>query len=580
MTFEEFSLDEAILQAVVDMGFTEATPVQEAVIPVVLNEESDIVALAQTGTGKTAAFGLPILEKLKQGPREIGALVLCPTRELAIQITKEMRAYAAKLPHLVVDVVYGGAAYGDQIRALQRGVHILVATPGRLLDLINKGKADLSTLDYLVLDEADIMLNMGFKEELDAILEAAPADRRTILLSATMPQEVSRIAATYMKEPQHITVGKKNAAAEGVEHSYYLVRGNEKYAALKRLVDYHPEMYGIVFCRTKAATQDIADKLIGDGYNAEALHGDLSQMQRELVMNKFRRRTIQLLVATDVAARGLDVQDLSHVIHYDLPDESEMYTHRSGRTGRAGKSGISYALIGTRERRRVQSFERQIKSTIRPGRIPGGEDIFRQQLEDYLGRLSSMEVNEEQIAPYLSLLSDRFDDVDKETLIKKLVSMQFEQMLDYYHDLPDISAVDEKHGGERGGRNTKGGGRGGRIRGVEAGYENISINLGKRDRMAPPQLIGLVNRCSPVQGVDIGKIDIDLSYSNVQVEEEYAAELAEALNGLSFRGRKIRAQLGLPAQRGQGGKGKHRKTPKKSSKPRRPARSKKGLTWD
>ncbi len=562
MTFTEFPLHDSILTAIAEMGFETPTPVQEAVIPAILENDQDIVALAQTGTGKTAAFGLPLLEKLRDNPRETGALVLCPTRELAIQITKELQSYSANLPKVAIDVVYGGAGYGEQIRSLKRGLHILVATPGRLLDLINKGKADLSMLEYVILDEADIMLNMGFKEELDAILEAAPAERRTILLSATMPQEVARIAENYMNDPQTMTMGRRNAAAESVDHTYFLVRGNEKYAALKRLVDFHPDMYGIVFCRTKASTQEIADQLGADGYDAEALHGDLSQSQREFVMNKFRRKDLQLLVATDIAARGLDVQNLSHVIHYDLPDEIEMYTHRSGRTGRAGKSGNSYAIVGAREKRRLQHIEKVIKRDIQAGKIPGEEDIFKRQLLDFAERLKLTEVNEEQIAPYLAALQEELADVSHEELLQKIVSLQFEKMLGYYDDMPDLTPVHEKEfskndrrsdrGGQRGGKYSdgrrggqdRGGSRGGRSDGVEAGFVKVSLNLGKRDRVAPPQLIGLVNQSTRNRDINIGRIKVDTSWSDLQIEEAYATEVAHALNGFTYEGRTLTAKLG------------------------------------
>ncbi|MFP4179835.1 MAG: DEAD/DEAH box helicase [Spirochaetaceae bacterium] len=580
MTFNEISLDESILSAVDKMGFINPTPVQESVIPEFLKNSRDIIALAQTGTGKTAAFGLPILDMLKDSPRETGALVLCPTRELAIQITKEMKAYAAHLPHITIDAVYGGAGYADQIRSLKKGVHILVATPGRLLDLIHKGKTDFSGLEYLVLDEADIMLNMGFKEELDAILEAVPQQRRTLLLSATMPAEVARIAATYMHDPVTITMGQKNAAAESVEHFSFTVHPREKYAALKRLVDYHPDIYGIVFCRTKISTQDIAEKLIGDGYNADALHGDLSQAQREQVMKKFRNQNLQLLVATDIASRGLDVQNLSHVIHYDLPDEIDIYTHRSGRTGRAGKTGVSYVLLGPRESSRLKHIERVIQRKITGGTIPKGDDIFRRRLVDFTERLSSTEVNEVQIKTHLDALKEQIGDMSRDELLQKIVSMQFEQMMEYYHGLPDMKSPEAaKRGGERDYDRKKGGNsrfrqseRGGRKNndpsgkekrdsrkgqsggpgrsggagynnGVEEGFESIHLNIGKKDKVAPPDLIGLVNQSSRKRGIEIGRINIHPSFSTLQVEDEHAASVAGALDGFTYRGRTLRAQL-------------------------------------
>jgi len=596
LTFTEFALDDSILQAIGAMGFVEPTPVQEAVITPILEEDRDIVALAQTGTGKTAAFGLPILEQLRQQPREVGALVLCPTRELAIQIGKELQAYAANLPHIAIDVVYGGAGYGDQIRSLRKGVHILVATPGRLLDLLSKGKADISTLQYLVLDEADIMLNMGFKEDLDAILEAAPAERRTILMSATMPNEVARIADTYMHDPLNITIGRKNAAAESVEHTHYLVRSGEKYAALKRLVDYNPDMYGIIFCRTKISTQEIADKLIGDGYDAEALHGDLSQVQREFVMNKFRRRNLQLLVATDIAARGLDVQDLSHVIHYDLPDEIDMYTHRSGRTGRAGKTGCSYAIVGAREKSRLQHIERVIKTSIKPSDIPGGEDIFQRQLLDFAERLVETPAETEQLQSFMPAIREKLDGLDREDLLHKIIGMQFSHMLEYYRGLPDMKPVREKSSGERarGGRDRNDRDRGGRsgssredrrsrnrsgalhrTAGPEEGFIGIRIGLGKRDGVEPPDLIGLVNQSTRIRGIEIGRIRINESWSNMQVDEEFAEEVYRSLDGFTYRGRTLKADImkdkrTRPNPSSSGKKGRYSaKGPNRGSAPRK-----------
>lgn len=593
MTFKEFSLHDSILQAIEAMGFNEPTPVQAEVIPLVLGEERDIVALAQTGTGKTAAFGLPILEQLRQQPREVGALVLCPTRELAIQITKELQAYAAGLPHIAIDVVYGGAGYGDQVRSLKKGVHILVATPGRLLDLITRGKADISSIRYLVLDEADIMLNMGFKEELDSILEAAPVERRTILMSATMPNEVARIAETYMSDPLEITIGKRNAATKSVEHTYYLVRGGEKYAALKRLVDFNPDMYAIIFCRTRKSTQEIADRLISDGYDAEALHGDLSQSQRELVMNKFRRKNLQFLVATDIAARGLDVQDLSHVIHYDLPDEIEMYTHRSGRTGRAGNTGCSYAIVGAREKKRLQHIERMIKTSIRPSDVPDGDDIFQKQLIDFADRLADITTDPEQLEAFMPAVREKLEGLDREELLQKLIGMQFSQMIEYYRDLPDMKPVREKEAGSsagnRGDRRTRNRsgyeGRGGdfgrnrsdnsrrrdgshegagrsRRSGIEEGFVGIRLSLGKRDGVAPPDLIGIVNQSTRIRGIEIGRIKINESWSNLQVDEEFAEEVYRSLDGFTYKGRDLKADL----MKSKGAQGKADGRPSKSGR--------------
>lgn len=573
MTFSELPLQDSIQAAIAAMGFESPTPIQEAVIPEMLEDSNDLIALAQTGTGKTAAFGLPILEKIQEikqngsaKSRNVSSLMLCPTRELALQITKEMQSYAAELPQIKIAAVYGGAGYGDQIRALKDGVDILVATPGRLLDLINKGKAKLHELKYLVLDEADIMLNMGFKEELDAILEATPQERRSLLFSATMPKEVARIAEQYMQEPVTISMGQKNAAAESVEHFYYLVHSREKYAALKRLVDFHPEMYGIVFCRTKASTQDIADRLLADGYDVESLHGDLSQMQRELVMKKFRNKHLQILVATDIAARGLDVQELSHVIHYDLPDEIEIYTHRSGRTGRAGKKGTSYAIVGPRQQTRLKHIEKVIKREIQPGSLPKGDDIFRNQLLDFAKRLAHTEVNEEQISNYLEDLRGVLGELDRDELLNKIISLQFEQMLEYYHDLPEMTPVHEsrnsksdrssrrsgsgytrgdRSGGRNGGR-SQSRNRPGRSRngGVEEGYTDIRVNLGKKDKVAPPDLIGLINQSARNRNIEIGQINIHNTWSSIQVDENFSNQVAKSLDGFTYQGRNINANLG------------------------------------
>ncbi len=563
MTFRDFSLSDSIVSAVETMNFVSPSPIQEAVIPLILEEEKDIVALAQTGTGKTAAFGLPLIEKLRESSLHIGALVLCPTRELALQIRNELRAYAAELPKMRIEAVYGGAAYGDQIRALQRGVDILVATPGRLVDLINKGKADLSMLQHLVLDEADIMLNMGFKEELDAILE-------TLLLSATMPNEVARIATTYMKDPETIRTGRKNAGTESVEHIAFPVHWREKYSALKRLVDYHPEIYGIVFCRTKASTQEIADKLVADGYQVEALHGDLSQSQRELVMRKFKRRSTQLIVATDIAARGLDVQELSHVIHYDLPDEIDIYTHRSGRTGRAGKSGTSYVLVTPKEKRRIKPIERVIQRPITYGTVPEGKEIFQRHLYDFADKLLRSDSREADLEELVAGLDERLGDLSREELLRKIVSMQFEEIFSYYRDLPGMSPVSPKDEDRRQDRRSSGNYKSGkRERGTqryeragkpgndkrqkaknrpnrgetEPGFESVRVNLGKRDKVAPPDLIGLVNQSSRDRNIEIGRINIRPAWSTLQVEDEHAASVAKALDGFTYRGRTLRAQL-------------------------------------
>jgi len=542
------------------MGFQNPTPIQAEVIPHVSASRQDLIALAHTGTGKTAAFGLPILNSLQEAPAGINALVLCPTRELAIQIVNELRAYAKNLPRIVIEAVYGGTGYGEQLSALKRGVHILVATPGRLLDLIEKKKAQLSNIEYLVLDEADIMLNMGFKEELDAILAATPEEKQSILLSATMPPEVARIASTYMKDPKTITSGQKNAAAESVEHFYFMVHGDQKYAALKRLVDFHPDMYGIVFCRTKASTQEIADRLVADGYEVESLHGDLTQMQREMVMRKFRRRDLQILVATDIAARGLDVQDLSHVIHYDLPDEIEVYTHRSGRTGRAGKEGTSYAIVGPRQKQRLLQIQRIIQREIQPRKVPKGEDIFERQLLDFAEKLVSTEAQEEQIQHYFEQFSQAFDGLDRDEILKKIVALQFEKLLEYYRDLPDMKPVHEKTGNKSKDHKKNRRVEQRKSRHGDEGFGRLRINLGKNQGIRPPDLIGLVNQCSRRRDIEIGHIGIKSSWSSIQVEQNYSELVAQAMDGFDFRGQKLRVELDTPQSHGdRSGRPTHKK---------------------
>ncbi|MCK4542387.1 MAG: DEAD/DEAH box helicase [Spirochaetales bacterium] len=555
MNFHDFELNDAIMRAIDKLGFETPTPIQEKVIPHLLAEKSDVVGLAQTGTGKTAAFGLPIIEKIEKKERYIQSLILCPTRELCLQITGDMENFARFTPNISITAVYGGAAIVPQIKDIKRGTHVVVATPGRLLDLINRGVADLSAIKYLVLDEADIMLNMGFKDEIDAILEAAPAERQTILLSATMPREVAKIASTYMKNPVEITIGEKNAGVSTVEHKYFMVHSRDKYLALKRIVDFHPEIYGIIFCRTRRSTQEIADKMIKDGYNAESLHGDLSQAQREIVMKKFREKNLQLLVATDIAARGLDVNDLTHIIHYDLPDEIEVYNHRSGRTGRAGKKGTSFSVINMKEKSKLKRIENVIKRKITPEKVPTGKDICEHQLMHLIDRVKAVEVKTEQIAPYLSVIEEKLAALSREDLLKHFVSLEFNRFLNYYKNTPDISIVsgERKHRDDsvRGPYKRSGGG---------AGFTWLSVNLGKKDNVLPPQLIGLINQCTRNRNIKLGRIDISFNKSSIQVESAYADVVYNSLNGYNYRGSKIQAdRVSGSSQGGNYGKGSYRR---------------------
>lgn len=546
MTFEECNIGPELVRAVTEMGFTAPTPIQEALVPLLLEGEGDVIGLAQTGTGKTAAFGLPLLKKLcsdgdaGKNPR---MLVLCPTRELCVQITGELEKYARYLPEVNVTAVYGGADVKRQIQSVKRGTDIIAATPGRLLDLMNRKTVDLADLEYLVLDEADIMLDMGFKDELDAILSAVPADRQTVLLSATMPPEVARIADGYMRDPEEVVVGKRNAGTDMVEHSYVMVRSKEKYRALKRLADYHPDVYGIVFCRTRAETQNIADRLIRDGYDADALHGDLSQSQRDWVMKRFRERNLHLLVATDIAARGLDVEDLSHIIHFDLPDDPSVYTHRSGRTGRAGKTGASISIITDKEYRRIKRIEGTVKRSISENPIPTGKDICEKQLYHLADRIKNTPVDEALIGPFMEKVIERFDGLDRDEIIKRVVSNEFNRFLTYYNEEHDITSAApasksrknrERPRREKSGKSGKKG----------SGFTAIKINLGRQNRIVPQQLIGLINQSTRNRNIRIGRIDIEQNHSRIEVDSANIGEVWDSLDSFTYRGKPLKVEKG------------------------------------
>ena len=529
------------------MGYVEPMPVQEAVIPYLLGNNNDVIALAQTGTGKTAAYGLPLLQKINVEDNTVQALVLSPTRELCLQIADDLKDYSKYIDHLHVLAVYGGSSIETQIRALKKGVHIIVATPGRLVDLMERGVAQLDKVENVVLDEADEMLDMGFSESIDAILAGVPAERNTLLFSATMSKEIERIAKNYLREYKEIVVGSRNEGAENVNHIYYLVSAKDRYRALKRVADYHPSIYAIIFCRTKVETQEVADKLIQDGYNAEALHGDLSQMQRDLTMQKFRQRRVQFLVATDVAARGLDVDDLTHVINYGLPDDIESYTHRSGRTGRAGKQGTSISIIHSREKNKVKAIEKQIGKEFVASTLPTGEQICEKQLYKLIDDIEKVEVNEAEIAPYLPTIFRKFDLMEKEDIIKKMVSMEFNTFLDYYRNEPEIEVPTER-GKRREGesrRDNDGSGRRkeGHGRVAEEGFSRLFINLGKMDGMGPRQLMGLVNRCLRGKHVEMGRIDLMRTFSFFEVPVGQAQLVLSALNGAEYDGRKVNVEL-------------------------------------
>lgn len=549
LTFQEFSLADDILRAIADLGFESPTPIQAVMVPQLLAEDSDVVGVAQTGTGKTAAFGLPVVERIDPSDRFPQALILCPTRELCMQISADLVSFAKHRSGLSITSVYGGDSYDRQIRSLRRGTHIIVATPGRLLDLLQRRVADIGRIRFLILDEADIMLNMGFKEELDSILELAPNERQTILLSATMPKGVTEIARAYMNDPVRLSVGNRNAGPETVDHHYYVVRKHDKYPALKRIVDFHPSLYGIVFCRTRAGAQEIAEKLVDDGYGAEALHGDLSQSQRELVMNKFRSGSVRLLVATDIAARGLDVVDLTHVIHYDLPTEADVYTHRSGRTGRAGKSGTSFSLVGPGERARLRWFERSVKRKMVQMHVPQIREICEQQLIQLIERVESVEVDSEQISSYLPIVAEKLSTLSRDELVQRFVSLEFNKFLHYYKDLRDIPSVKGSEG--RFDEGNRGRGRANGKSGDEYGW--LAIGLGKVNRVLPLTIIGLVNQ-SAQRNVRLGRIDIGPSKSWVQVASQSIKDVEKSLRETTYKGRKLRVE------RSNGSPGRSRKS--------------------
>ena len=531
-TFEELGVNEEIRRAITEMGFVQPMPVQEEVIPYLLGNRNDIIALAQTGTGKTAAFGIPLLQRIDTSKNCTQALILSPTRELCLQITDDMKDYSRYMEGVKIVAVYGGTSIENQIHALKRGVHIIVATPGRLIDLMHRGVAHLDEVNNVVLDEADEMLNMGFSESIDQILEGVPSDRNTLLFSATMSKEIEGIAKNYLHNHREIVVGSRNEGAEHVNHVYYMVNARDKYLALKRLVDYYPRIYAIIFCRTKIETQEIADKLIRDGYNAEALHGDLAQAQRDLTMQKFRKHLTQLLVATDVAARGLDVDDLTHVINYGLPDDIENYTHRSGRTGRAGKKGTSLCIVHSREKHKIRAIEKEIGKEFVAGVIPTPHEICTKQLYKVMDQIEKVDVNEEEIAPFMKDINRHLEYMEKEDLIKKIVSMEFGRFLAYYADAPEIGKVEKESKSER--KEKKRG-----AHKTEEGYTRLFINLGKKDGFYPGEVMQFINR--HVQGrQEVGHIDLMDTISYIEVPQSDAKKVMKALDGTAYKNRQVR----------------------------------------
>ena len=585
-TFEELGVSQEIRKAIEEMGYENPMPVQEEVIPYLLGNGNDVVALAQTGTGKTAAFGLPLIQKIDVKNCVPQALVLCPTRELCLQIAGDLTDYSKYITDLKILPVYGGSSIDSQIRSMKRGVHIIVATPGRLIDLMERKVARLETVRNVVMDEADEMLNMGFTDSINTILENVPKDRNTLMFSATMSPEIARIAKTYLHDAKEITIGTKNEGSKNVNHVAYIVHAKDKYWALKRVVDFYPQIYGIVFCRTRKETQEIADKLIQDGYSADSLHGELSQAQRDLVMQKFRQRHLQLLVATDVAARGLDVDSLTHVINYGLPDDIESYTHRSGRTGRAGKTGISIAIINLREKGKMREIERIIKKKFEVSELPTGKEICEQQLIKVIDDIEKVKVSEEEIETFLPGVYRKLDWLSKEDLIKRVVSLEFNRFLDYYKNAPEIEqpkANDKKAETKesRKGDKEKVG------RKAEKGYTRLFLNLGKTDGFYTNQIIDLVNRNLKKERIQIGRIDLMQNFSFFEVIQEQAPQVIKALNKVVLSGgRKVCVEIAgeNTGKSDKSGKKKKVATEKKADKPskvekaKKPSREERGYT--
>jgi len=563
--FSEMGLSAEIQSAIVELGFERPTPIQEKTVPFLLENKQDMVALAQTGTGKTAAFGLPILQQTDTTQKSTQTLILSPTRELAMQIANDLKNYAKHINKLRIAVVYGGSDIKKQIKDLERGAQIVVGTPGRTLDLIKRKKLKVDKINWVVLDEADEMLSMGFKDDLDAILENSPQEKQTLLFSATMPKEIVAISQKYMKDIHEISAGKKNIGAENVEHNYYLVHAKDRYLALKRVADINPNIYGIIFCRTRAETKDVADKLMQDGYNADALHGDLSQAQRDHVMTRFRGKHLQMLVATDVAARGLDVNDLTHVINYNLPDDPEVYIHRSGRTGRAGKKGISVTLIHMREKGKLKQVERTVNKPFIKKEVPSGKIICEKQLFSLIDRVEKIEVNDEQIGEFMPIIYKKLAWLEREELIKHFVSVEFNRFLKYYENAPDIN-VDESRerdfgrgdrdrgrrrgraergrsdrgrDRDRGGRNDRGarGGRG------DYDFSRFFFNMGKKNGISKRTIIDLINQNMPGKSVEIGSIEVLKGFSFFEVDKRYEKEMLKNFRNATYKGQRVGIEI-------------------------------------
>jgi ATP-dependent RNA helicase DeaD len=560
MTFEQLGLSLKTLRALAEMNFTIPTPIQEQAIPKLLEADIDLLGLAQTGTGKTAAFALPILEKIDGSNRKPQALILCPTRELCMQITKDIEKFSSMTPEIRTVAVYGGASISMQIRDLRRGVQIIVATPGRMIDIIERGEVNFEQVKIVVLDEADEMLNMGFKESINQILSNTPDEKNTWLFTATMPKDIKIITKKYMRNPLEVSVSV-NKGNENIDHQYYVINPRDRYAAVKRIVDFYPDIFGIVFCRTKNETKDVADMLIKDGYNSDALHGDLTQQQRDIVMNRYREKSLQLLIATDVAARGIDVSDVTHVINYALPDDAENYTHRSGRTARAGKKGISISLVSKREMHKINELERIVSKKFEKVNVPTGAEVCQNQLLALIHRAHQVEVNEEQLAPFMDQINAEFADISKEDVIKRFASMEFNRFLEYYQDSRDLNQGgelsrsergpirerSERFGGERSERGApreRGdrGERGGTIY-PQTGYDRFFINIGNLDNITKGDLLRIVCDHTNVRGGSIGRIDMKDKFSFFEVESKFKKDIVSGMKNINHNGRSLRIDL-------------------------------------
>jgi len=545
--FSELGLNEKLLKGVEDLGFTEPTNIQEKAIPVLLSGTKDLIGLAQTGTGKTAAFGLPLLQLIDPQQKHPQALIVCPTRELCLQIEKEMESFKKYLPSIHIVAVYGGSSISMQIRDIRRGIQIVVATPGRLIDLIERKAINLQQIKYVVLDEADEMLNMGFKEDIEFILQNTPERDSTWLFSATMPPEIRNVSKRYMQEPVEITVGKKNTANKNIDHQYYVTPAHSRYETLKRLIDFNPGMYGIIFTRTKADAQEIAEKLTREGYDIDALHGDLTQAQRNKVMDEFRDKTLQLLIATDVAARGIDVSGITHVINYELPDDVEVYTHRSGRTGRAGKTGVCMSIVHARETGRIRQIERMVQAPFHKLEIPSGKDVCRKQFYFFMDKLLQTDISHGDYETYMPMLAEKFADVTKEEVLKRVAALEFDRFLRYYENAEDLNARERSRDdrgrqfegkGERQGdrrRDTKG-----REYGRNGNYERLFVNLGTKDGFYKASFLQFILDMSDLNKDVLGRIDMKEMNSWIEIEKGAASQMIKAIDGKKFKGRRIR----------------------------------------